>query len=354
MKKVYVCITIVMVLILCGCASTQTGFQGNATQGGSQDTGTSTAGATVERHEIAHRYASASEGKDLLLSNDEYYAGFSQNDLDFRMQKTGTTMEEYRSFASEQTRDFTDEEKDLIDEYLADMASILAERGYTLPPLDEVVFVKTTMDEECGAGGYTHGTTIFLSAKMLDAYCTSGELFDGESFVDQKHFSLTLWHELFHCLTRCNPDFRADMYALIHFSIHDTDYTLPPSVMDYHISNPDVEHHNSSAMFRIDGKDVECFTDWVTTRHFEKEGDNFFDSATTALVPVDGTDTFYTPEQASNFDEVFGRNTEYVTDPEECMADNFAVAMYYGTEGPDGSGYKSPEIIEGIISILSR
>ncbi len=342
MKKACICITILVTLVLCGCTPTRDGAKNS-----SSDADPSAVATTVAQNEIAHRYASASEGKDLLLSNDNYYAGFNQNDLDFRMQKTGATMEAYKSFVSKQLRDFTDDEKKLLDGYLAEMAALLAERGYTLPPIDELVFVKSTMAEECDAGGYTHGTTIYLSAELLESFASTGEYYGYRDIL-----KLLLWHELFHCLTRCNPDFKADMYKLVHFSLHDEDYSLPPSVEEYHISNPDVEHHNSSATFSIDGKDVECFTDWVTTKHFQKEGDNFFDCATTALVPVDGTDTFYTPDQAANFDEVFGKNTEYVTDPEECMADNFALAMAYGMAGPDGSGYESPEIIEGIIAIL--
>ena len=58
----------------------------------------------------------------------------------------------------------------------------------------------------------------------------------------------------------------------------------------------------------------------------------------TALIPIDGTDIYYTKEQASNFDEVFGTNTNYTIDPEECMADNFADAMQYGMDGKNGQG----------------
>lgn len=344
MKRAYVCLMIVLAFVVCACAPNQGG-----NQSGAPDAGASAASSAVASKEISHRYASASEGKDLLLSNDRYYAGFSQNDLDFRMQRKGATLEEYKSFASEQTRDFTQEERDLVDKHLKNMEAVLGERGYTLPPLDEVTFVKTTMAEERGAGAYTHGTTIYLSDELLNP--TSSE---DNSDGNQDYLIFVFWHELFHCLTRCNPGFRADMYKLIHFSVHDADYTLPPRVKDYHISNPDVENHNSSATFTIDGKDVECFVDWVTTRHFEEEGDDFFDLTITALVPVDGTDTYYTPEQTTNFYEVFGRNTQYVTDPEECMADNFAFAMLYGTAGPEGNGYESPEIIEGIIDYLSR
>ena len=72
------------------------------------------------------------------------------------------------------------------------------------------------------------------------------------------------------------------------------------------------------------------------------------------LVPVDGSDVYYEREQASNFDEVFGKNTGYVIDPEECMADNFSYAMLYGMKGDDGKGYPNPEIIQGIIDYLKR
>ena len=40
--------------------------------------------------------------------------------------------------------------------------------------------------------------------------------------------------------------------------------------------------------------------------------------------------------------------------PEECMADNFAFAMLYGVEGENNQGYPNPEIIQGIIDIMSR
>ena len=58
-------------------------------------------------------------------------------------------------------------------------------------------------------------------------------------------------------------------------------------------------------------------------------------------------------DQAANFDEVFGTNTGYVIDPEECLADNFSYAVIYGEQGPDGNGYPNPEIIEAITAYLA-
>lgn len=86
----------------------------------------------------------------------------------------------------------------------------------------------------------------------------------------------------------------------------------------------------------------------------KEEGDRFFDSAAAALVPIDGTDTYYLPEDASNFDEILGKNTDYVVDPEECMADNFGFLIAYDKDCPEGKGYPNPEIIEGIRSYLQQ
>ena len=116
------------------------------------------------------------------------------------------------------------------------------------------------------------------------------------------------------------------MYQIIGFTAQDEDFAIPESVKEYFISNPDVEHHDSYATFVIKGEPVKCFTAFVTTKHFEKEGDRFFDSATTALVPIDGTDKYYTPEDADNFGYLFA----------------------YGMEGPEGKGYPNPEIITSI------
>ncbi len=290
---------------------------------------------------IAYSFATKEEGIDLLMSNTEYYDGFTQNDLDYKMQKKGASMDEYLDFAKDQVLDFTEEEKAVIDRIMSEIEDIISENGYVLPELDPIVFINTTQKEECGAAAYTHGTQIYFNAKWF----TDPEIGDFATVV--------MAHELFHCLTRSNPDFRKEMYRLIGFTVQDEDFILPPSALEYYISNPDVEHHNAYATFTIGGEKVDCFTAFLTTKHFEKAGDSFFDYCTTALIPIDGSDVYYTLEDASDFYDVFGKNTGYVIDPEECMADNFSYALIYGAEGKDGKGYETPEIIEGILNYMT-
>ena len=306
--------------------------------------------SAVPAKQLSIRFASKEEGTELLMANVEYHAGFSQNDIEFRLQTVGADMEEYLAFAREQVRDFTEEEKELLLGFFDAMEQTLTENGYTLPPMDEILFIKTTMAEEAGAGGYTHGTQIYLADFILESAATENEY----QWWYKDYLYSVCWHELFHCLTRMHKDFQREMYALIHFTLQEEDFPIPPSVQEYHISNPDVEHHNSYATFLVNGEEVRCFTDLVTTKHFDTPGECFFDCCTTALIPVSGEDVYYTPEQTENFDAVFGTNTGYVIDPEECMADNFALALRFGMQGADGTGYPNPEIIEGILAYLTR
>lgn len=295
---------------------------------------------------IPYRFASAEEGKQLKMANREYFEKITPNKLGFIMHDDNATPEDYMAFTKQQVLDWTDAEKKLIDDCIEIIERSFIRNGWKMPPLETIVFIRTTMLEENGAFGYTHGTQIYLSS-MLEQYAAYSTEQTGVPVAT------ILAHELFHCLTRCNPGFRKDMYSIIHFTVTDQDYELPPSVLEYYIANPDVEHHNSYATFLIDGKETDCFTAFATTKHAEKPEETFMDFGVTALVPTDGTDTWYTVDRASNFNEIFGTNTGYVIDPEECLADNFSYAVIYGEQGPEGKGYPNPEIIEAIMSYLS-
>lgn len=291
---------------------------------------------------IPHHYASAKEGRELMLSNTEYYENVTQIDIDNRLGKSGGTLDELLEASTAEVKSFNIFEKYIIDRRIANMAKTIARNDYELPYLEEIVFIKTDMTVEgMAASGYTHGTQIYLNSTniMISVIPEAGNFFEQ-----------LLWHELFHCLTRNNPEFRSEMYSIIHFTVTGTEYELPPCIKDLYRSNPDVEHHNSYATFNINGQDIDCFVVWI----YMQQEDGSYTDDTPVLVPIDGTDTYYLPEQASNFNEVFGGNTDYTIDPEECLADNFKYAMYYGIDGWNGQGYPNPEIIQDIIDVMKK
>ena len=338
MRKYFriICVIMVLCITMAGCSAKSTSTVTEKT-GGNKD---------VDERILPYRFADREEGIEYLMSNKEYYDGFSENDLAYRMQKTDASLDEYKAFVREQVQEFTDEEKAMIDKYMSGIKKKIADNSYHLPPLDEIVFVCTTMKEELGAAAYTHGTQIYIGKETMESFAGDGKYYEEMEYI--------LAHEVFHCLTRSNPDFRADMYKIIHFTVQEKEYVIPPSVMDYYISNPDVSHHNAYAEFIINGKPVNCFMATVTTKHFEKKGDLVFDTATSALVPIDGSDVYYYPDDATNFNDVLGKNTDYTLDPEECMADNFGLTIVFGKDGPEKKGYETPEIIEAIRTYLQK
>ncbi len=325
-------ILMLSLLMLAGC--------GNAGQAG--ETGTTE--QAEEKAVLEYHYANKDEAVSCYLANEQYFAGFSPCDIQYKTQDKNGTLEMLKEYGADQMLEFTDEEKAGIDKMVSEMKADLEQNGYTLPGTGEITFIKSTQKEENDSGAYTHGTNIFLGQVLVDLICA-------DEAEDREYGEYILWHEVFHCITRNNPDFRKDMYSIIHFTVQDEDFKIPPSVFEKYISNPDVEHHNSYATFDINGEKIDCFTALIAKEPFEKEGDAFFDCMDTALIPIDGSDKYYLPDDATNFWDVFGKNTDYVVDPEECMADNFAFAMVYGK---DGMEYENPEIIEAIIKDLSK
>lgn len=299
---------------------------------------------------IDYRFADREEGVSLLLGNTEYYNNYSQNDLNYRMQKTGATLDEMLAFAAEQVMDFTEEEKQAIDNSIDSIESILNENGYALPETDGIIFIKTTMLEEGGAEAYTHKTEIYLGGELLE-----GLLSDDEAV--QRMANATMCHEIFHCLTRNNPQFRKDMYGIINFAVADKDYEIGPAVYDMFISNPDVDHHNAYITLTINGEKRDCFMVLTTTKPFETEGDMFAQYAMPVFVPVDDPDTYYSlgsDVDPKEFIGLIGGNTGYTIDPEECLADNFGFALIYGNDGIEGEPYETPEIIDQILDYLKK
>ena len=287
-----------------------------------------------------YRFADHEEAADLLLAERRYYEGLSQNDLNYRLQKMDATLKELESYVRTQTRDYSEGEKAAIDKAMQYILASCEERGYRLPSLEDVVFAKTTMHEESDAGAYTHGTKIFLG-EVLMPYAMSDDL------NLQAYFRYILAHELFHCFTRNDPDFRGDMYAILGFTVVEEDFVFSREIREAIISNPDVGHHNSYAAFEIGGQLINCAVVF-TAAPFQQPGDSFFSTMQTGLVPIDQLDVMYSSEDAVNFWDVFGRNTDYVIDPEETMADNFGFLLAYGTD----MDYQTPELIKAMDAYL--
>lgn len=269
--------------------------------------------------QINLRFADAREAARLLATEDATTAQWSKFDYEARLGRKGGTRQELLDFIARQARDWSEADKDKMRKAAEYLNRTIRTLGLKLPLPREIKMLKTTMAEEGGAGGYTRKDYIVIEEKV-------------DKFDDTTARYL-LAHELFHILTRNNADFRSRMYALIGFRIADREFERPADLRDVLITNPDVNRFDSYATFTIDGRQRTCAMLIYSAKPYE--GGSFFKYLTIGLVALkdekpeqhDGKTLVYPIERASDFFEKVGRNTDYLINPEEILAENFAGIM---------------------------
>jgi hypothetical protein len=267
------------------------------------------------------KFASSIKAKELLTHEDEFTKSWSQFDIDSRMHKKLSTKEELLNFISDQARDWTKEEQNKISSIIESIDKQILKQGFKIDFPDEIFFVKTTADEESGADGYTRANYVVLKDNVISH--TMGEL------------KQIIAHEVFHILTRNNPEFRKQMYKFIGFELmNDVEY--PMNLTAYRITNPDAPQNDSYINLKVGGQSVKCMMILYSTQDYS-DGD-FFNYLNVGFLSLKGDSiksveykdnkpVVYSIEQVTDFFEQVGKNTQYLIHPEEILADNFAFAI---------------------------
>jgi hypothetical protein len=168
------------------------------------------------------QFASVKEGAALLAREDEFTRALSRFDLQARLKtRQDVTAKDLTAFAARQVEAWSGEEGASI----ARSLESLRERLKEYPPLfpETVLLVKTTGEEEGGAA-YCRQNAIVLPRRMLQR---------SEELMER-----LLAHELFHILSRHDPQRRRRMYAVVGFQPCG-EIELPPSLRERKITNPD-------------------------------------------------------------------------------------------------------------------
>ena len=282
--------------------------------------------------QINLRYVDAEQARTLLSQEDVTTRQWSRFDYEARLGRKGGTRQELIRFIADQARDWSEEDKQRMQEAADTLNSHIKALNLSLTLPEEIRILKTTMAEEGGAGGYTRMDYIVVEEQIAR--------------MKPQQASYLLAHELFHVLTRNNPDFREKMYKLIGFSIAPEEFEVPADLRDVVITNPDVNRFDSYARFRVKGEERPCTMLIYANKPYE--GGSFFNYLTIGLMPLkngkaeqkDGKTVVYGIKDAENFFEQVGRNTDYIINPEEILAENFAFLL---TRKPVT---ETPELIE--------
>ena len=210
------------------------------------------------------------------------------------------------------------------------------------------------MGDEGYASAYTSRNIIVVNSNLLEYTEYRINTLDADCWpFFLQDLSVLIAHELFHCTTRHSPAFRRAMYALIGFTVLDHDIEFPDHILQMIMANPDVEHIDSYAEFTIDGEKHRCALlplynrTWAEACQDTGKSASFFNSIQASLIPLDDPDNPVDPDDASDFWYKMGRNTDYVTAPEECLAVNFSFAIVESHEE-----IRSPKLIAAILDTL--
>ena len=277
---------------------------------------------------------------------DNYCNNLSKKDLYYRLHEKGmeSTVDNYIAVACESVSEWSEEEISWWKKCFDRVFKVADSCGYSLPLPGEIKVVNSAMEEEGGAAGYTRGTTIFLNSKVMMGR-------------EEKGVELVA-HELFHVLTRNCPDFRKAMYKQVGFHVLDREIVLPDTLRKIQLSNPDVNLHDNYIKLH---KGLEGDKPHALFLYFGKPyaGGAFFNYFAIGLLPLDenmnpvmhedGTPIIRSLYDYADFFEQVGRNTDYLLDVEEILAENFVLALFGKEEK-----MVSPEVVAKVRGVMKN
>jgi hypothetical protein len=292
-------------------------------------------------------FATVDEGKKILTSHDDFVQRMSPFDRAARMKTDKDVSEEdYLKFVGTNVLAWDDSEKrEIISAFQGVQAQLEA---LSLPFPKKVLIVKTTGSEEGGAA-YTRANAIVFPKAPVSK--------------DMTEIQKVICHELFHILSRANPDLREELYAAIGFVKCD-EVAFPSELRRRKITNPDAPRNDHWVHLQAGTQDCEAIPILFSSseKYDPRRGGEFFgylqfqfllverndDSATVTPIYDGQNPKLVSIEQVSGFYEQVGRNTGYIIHPEEILADNFALLVL------QERNVSSPLVIKKLEGILKK
>lgn len=307
-----------------------------------------TTGFAAELHpfsEVTFHFADKAESSVLINTPDPYRKAMTPADRSYRMESADpVSQEDFDAFMAEQTLDWNAEEITRMESLLVSVRELFAPLAGARFPA-EIVFVKTNGRDEADAACTRSTDLIFLSTAFL-----------AEPDEDLKK---TVIHELYHILTRNNPELQKELYALIGFSVTG-ELELPEEIAPYKITNPDAVSNTVMFTGTWRGQPQAWMPVLLVTEPYNPDrGGSFFRYIGLyflAVIPEQGQSRMRYEKgkpvvvgmrQVPEYMKLLGRNTDYIIHPEEALAENFVLLITGQTEG-----IPNPEIPEGMKRIL--
>lgn len=273
-------------------------------------------------------FASAARGATILGEADDWARQLSAFERSARLRTLNPTdLEDFLEFASGAAVDWTPAHKDYWQTLIDRLSVAVAGLNLDMP---QGFIVKTTGEEEFNMA-YVRNRSIVLPREFI------------ELARDERRDFLLLAHELFHLLSAENPAKRHELYALLGFE-RVANFTYPPELEERRLSNPDAHWYEHALGVQTESGSADVIPVIQATVPLEEvvqlptQGPlGLFSVIEIVLLPVDvGSGTVLRDENGElmryGFDNTdwparMQRNSPLIIDPEELMADNFALLM---------------------------
>jgi len=270
-------------------------------------------------------YADAEQGREVLGAKDAYFHALNRFDRCVRLRTTSTVDDEQLlAHFKAAVGSWDPDEEDYLNGLWAELAPKLEPYRHLIP--ERLVLIKTDGREEGGASvAYTRATAIILNAALMRQIGSR-----------LRHM---LCHELFHVISRTNPETRDELYRLIGYESIDG-LSLPADLQQRVLTNPDspgFTHRRKVTLASGESIDavpifwievpLETAVEAPTFFHHLQVGFQKIESARGGWRAV--PDGFHAAAAIPDLTKQLKLNTSYglAIQPEEAMAENFVTLI---------------------------
>jgi hypothetical protein len=292
-------------------------------------------------------FATVETGQRILTNRDKFIQCLSPFDRAGRMKTDKDVSEkEFLSFVGRNVLSWEEQEKQRVESAFRELKPALEKLSLPLPKT--IYMIKTTGNEE-GNAAYTRSNALVFPRSNLA--------------MPEKELCNLICHELFHVMSRNDPNLCEQLYKAIGFEKCD-EVNFPPVLRSRKITNPDAPNNDHCIRVQVAGKTVSVVPILFsgTEKYDVKRGGEFFEYLQFKFIPVvtsfssssteqkadSNSPQLLSLEQFSGFFEQVGRNTGYIIHPEEILADNFKMLVL------EENTVSSPEILKKIRDILTK
>lgn len=284
---------------------------------------------------ITCEFASLEQARAILCARDAYIQAMHPREWELKMQvQAAVSEEDYLAFLARNALKWTANERAKLQSAVQALNTRLAEQP--IPLVESIVFIKTTGDEEWNSA-YTRSNAIILPERKLRRY------------PEQLSLLRLLAHEVFHIVSRENPQLRTTLYQGIGYRrIESGSLEFPETLKARMLTNPDAPYNDHYLTVAYQEEPVNVIPIMLLREELATvdSAQDILKSLRTQLLVIQHKDDKWQPawsgehafcldpHQVTGWPPMLDAAPDMELDPEEILAEQFAGLVTEGHRPP--------------------